>query len=346
MTTTASVAVIGAGPAGLAISALLSAKGIAHVVYEKEQQAGGLFMRIHPQLTFISPAFFNHLPLLKNRHVDADNSMGAYRHYLREYIETFQPPLQLNTTIQQVSVKDGMYRLATSRGEIADYPVVIVAAGMASFPKPLPFAVPSQIEVQTGTAWRGADYYRGKRVLVVGSGTTALELSALLAGQCKVWLAMKHVNAIPLHVAGINLHWLIHVLELLPKVLYPALCRGDTREPPINKYIKGHIKQGLIKPVGAAVHFAGVQAIFSHGEPTQIDIVLNCTGYRYATDFLPADVQRYPNGVVVCRHNQSISHPGLFMLGYPCAGAIDSKYLRGIRRDARRIIKAEVFKRL
>lgn len=135
MASTLPVAIIGAGPAGLAISALLSRHNISHAIYEKEAYAGGLYATLNPELAMLSPPFFNALPGLKYTDPTGNNSVGGYKAYLQDYINKNQPPLRLNTTINKVSRVASGYLLSTGQGETIECGRLIIATGMASFPQ-------------------------------------------------------------------------------------------------------------------------------------------------------------------------------------------------------------------
>ena len=79
-------------------------------------------------------------------------------------------------------------------------------------------------------------------------------------------------------------------------------------------------------PGGAAWFADGARATFAG--------IVAATGYEFATPFLPAEVARAPAGHVMARQAESVSWPGLFVVGTPCADRLDSEFLRGMARDA------------
>ena len=333
------VVVIGAGPAGLAISALLVTKNVSHMVIDKEPIAGGLYANLHAELPLLSPPLFSSLPLLKYQPADNKNTVGNYHQYLNTYIKVNSPPLRLNEAIIKVTNEEGVYYITTAKGELIKCQKVVIATGMSSFPKIFKFKPPEGIEVQYAKQWKGIEYYREKNILVVGSGTSAFEISSLLAGQTNVWLATNDpVKVVPVTLAGINIHYFLRPLELLPISLLSNLCKGRSRERALNQSIKKYIHQGLITLLNTNLSFENDKLLYD-GSKQKIDIIVNCTGYQYDTQILPDDLDRYDNGNIKTHNCQSISHSGLFFIGHPCSGGIDSNYLRGIYRDAYRLIK-------
>jgi hypothetical protein len=73
---------------------------------------------------------------------------------------------------------------------------------------------------------------------------------------------------------------------------------------------------------------------FEDGHVAPIDRVIHATGFRFATPFLPPEVRRARAGHVEARHGESVSWPGLFVVGTPCAAHVNSEFLRGIAKDA------------
>jgi hypothetical protein len=84
----------------------------------------------------------------------------------------------------------------------------------------------------------------------------------------------------------------------------------------------------------------GGQARFSDGSGGTFGAVVAATGYTFATPFLPPEIERAPAGHLVARHNESVSWPGLYVVGGPCANRPDSEFLRGIARDAPLVARA------
>lgn len=100
--------------------------------------------------------------------------------------------LRLNTTVNRIEQRPGGWRLHTSTGDIGARHVV-VATGMMHTP-----SVPEWPGEFTGEVLHSSDYrnpapYAGRRVLVVGSGSSGMEIAHNLAtsGAAKVWMAVR-----------------------------------------------------------------------------------------------------------------------------------------------------------
>ncbi len=97
---------------------------------------------------------------------------------LMQQIKPFGPTFHLGEMIETIErIGDPLFRMTTDRGKVFEAKIVVIAAGGGSFqPKRPP--VPG-IEAYEGTsvfyAVRKMDVFRGKRLLIVGGGDSALD---------------------------------------------------------------------------------------------------------------------------------------------------------------------------
>ena len=102
--------------------------------------------------------------------------------------------LRLGTAVQRIDRHDGGWRLTTSTGDI-DGVQVVVATGYEHTPN---IPVWPGIEGFTGEVLHSSSYrnpapFAGKRIVVVGAGSSGLEIAHDLAtgGAAKVWLSIR-----------------------------------------------------------------------------------------------------------------------------------------------------------
>ena len=96
----------------------------------------------------------------------------------------------------------------------------------------------------------------------------------------------------------------------------------------------------MIQERGEVVGFDGCEARFQNGARAVFDTVVLATGYRVSMPFLPRQVARSEQGFPIARDGQSVTWPGLFFLGSPCASGVYSQFIHGITQDARRIAQS------
>jgi NADPH-dependent 2,4-dienoyl-CoA reductase/sulfur reductase-like enzyme len=174
-------------------------------------------------------------------------------------------------------------------------------------------------------------------VLVIGGATSAIEIAeqAATAG-----LAVSLAVRSRLHVArqsflGRDVHHWIGPVAALPSWVAPGHCANRPTLPGTDRGFSRLRALGRITVRSALTRVdpAGI-ATFADGARARFAVVVAATGYEFATPFLPGDVARAPAGHLLARHAESVSWPGLFAVGTPCADRLDSEFLRGIARDA------------
>jgi cation diffusion facilitator CzcD-associated flavoprotein CzcO len=83
----AEIAIIGAGPAGLATAACLRARGVAFRLLDRTGEPGGAYREIYPRTVLASPARYTALPGLAPSHAGEYITAGRYLEYLRAYAD-------------------------------------------------------------------------------------------------------------------------------------------------------------------------------------------------------------------------------------------------------------------
>jgi thioredoxin reductase (NADPH) len=166
------VLIIGAGPAGLfAVFELGLLDMKAHLV-DILDKIGGQCAELYPEKPIYD------IPAIPK--VSAQGLVDA----LMQQIEPFGPQFHLNEMIETIErIGHPLFRVTTDAGKVFEAKVVVIAAGGGSFqPKRPPIA---GIEAYEGTsvfyAVRQMEQYRGKRILIVGGGDSALDWTLNLA---------------------------------------------------------------------------------------------------------------------------------------------------------------------
>lgn len=340
MSNTPPVLILGAGPAGLAMAALLRREDIPFRLVDQGTALGGAYARVHPELELGSPARFLALPLTPvpwPTHIGAPLiKMGEFRQYLEDYARTHEIVPEYGKCLTRVdSVGHLSYRVHFQDGETLITQNVVCATGMASFPKRASGPLPRLDRQEMALDYRGSEAYRGERVLVIGSGTSATEIATALAqgpAQEVHVLVKQHFFLLKPKIWGINIHYFLSIIEAFPPWAFRLYCEGHYRDPAIDYGFSEGVKSGRIR-VHTSLESARAEEPF--------DVGIEAVGYRYDSAYLPQAVERRPDGNVRTRRNESVSHAGIFTLGHPCAGGrSDSKFIRGIRREAPNIVRA------
>ena len=189
------IAIIGAGPAGIAMAVSLRDRGLRPLLIDKADAVAASWRGRYDRLKLNTGRPFSHLPKRPYPkgtpmfpHRD-DVVANLDRHAHEDGIE-----LMLGTEVHRIDRTARGWRLQTSAGDI-DARQVVVANGNEHTPRipDFPGADRSTIETLHSSAYRNPSPYAGKRVLVVGSGSSGMEIAHDLAtgGAAKVWLAVR-----------------------------------------------------------------------------------------------------------------------------------------------------------
>ena len=129
------LAIIGGGPAGLAISHCLSERAIGHVVLERGQHAEQWRSRSWDSLRLLTPNWMTRLPGRPYTGDDPDGFMpaGELIDVLADYARSFGAPISEHTTVERVTAVRDHFVVRTDRFTYeADH--VVIATGASAIP--------------------------------------------------------------------------------------------------------------------------------------------------------------------------------------------------------------------
>jgi cation diffusion facilitator CzcD-associated flavoprotein CzcO len=195
MAETRHVVVIGAGSAGLSMALSLRDRGRRVLVVDKADQVAAAWRGRYDRLRLNTGRQFSHLPgrpYPKGTPIfPTRDQVVAHlqRHSREEGIE-----LQLNAQVAQLDSAPSGWRLRTSCGDV-DARHVVVATGNQNVPHIPDWAGKDLFEGELlhTSAYRNAAPYAGKRVLVIGCGSSGMEIAHELAtgGAAETWLTVR-----------------------------------------------------------------------------------------------------------------------------------------------------------
>ncbi|MCU7723912.1 NAD(P)/FAD-dependent oxidoreductase [Actinoplanes sp. KI2] len=209
------VGIIGAGVAGLATAKTLLQAGHEIVVYESAPDVGGVWSRTrrYPGLTTQSAkATYGLSDYAMPRDFPEWPSGAQVQAWLAAYAVEFkvEPHLRLSTRVERAERAGDRWTLMLSTGDVDTVDRLVVANGVFCEPQlpDLPGLASFQQaggEVLAGTQVHDAEIARGKRVLVVGYGKSACDVTVPLSTVA----ASTHVIArqllwkVPRKIAGV-----------------------------------------------------------------------------------------------------------------------------------------------
>jgi cation diffusion facilitator CzcD-associated flavoprotein CzcO len=364
------VVVIGAGPAGLAVSAHLRQRGIPFVVLEESGQVGSAWHRHYDRLHLHTVKELSHLPFLPfPTHYPRYVSRKDFAEYLEGYARYFQISPRFGTKVLEVQRSgNGGWAVYTAQGETIESAVVVVATGVNRVPE-RPVLVGEEYfsgSILHSREYRNGKAFVGKNVLVVGMGNTGAEIALDLYEQgAHPWISVRGpVNIVPrdflgrptqltaLKVARLPTWLGDHIGKLLRRIAvgdlsrfgirYPRLSpaaqlRQTGQTPVIDLGTVEKIKSGGIQVVPAIQSLSAQGALFADGRQLPFEAIILATGYRPGLpEFLGAcpgllDVYGLPKACIGIQE-----YSGLYFVGFDnyTAGGI----LGVIQRDSERVV--------
>ena len=187
------VVIVGAGPAGIATALSLQDRGVKAVILDRADRVASSWRTRYDRLKLNTGRQFSHLP--KRRYPRGTPTFPS-RDQVVEHIERHAHGLDIrfNTTVERIDRRRGGWRLRTSAGDV-DARHVIVATGYDHTPyvPAWPGVDGFTDELLHSSQYRDSVPYAGKRALVVGAGSSGMEIAYDLAtgDAAKVWMAVR-----------------------------------------------------------------------------------------------------------------------------------------------------------
>jgi hypothetical protein len=191
--TSVDVAVVGAGPYGLSLAAHLRARHVEHRIFGelmgswKHNMPPGMLLKSYPWASSLSDPWseFELKTFCAERALAYDDELIplSLSRFI-EYGEAFQRryvPVVERKTLKALETAGGRFRATFDDGEIVHARRIVVAVGLHPF-KRLPYQaahLPADLCSHSG-AYGSLEPLDGKEIIVVGSGSSASDLAALL----------------------------------------------------------------------------------------------------------------------------------------------------------------------
>ena len=367
--------VIGAGPAGLSAAATLRKQGVDALVLERSEDVGASWRGHYDRLRLHTVRWLSHLPGLRfsarhGRWVSRDGVVS----YLEQYVRHHHLDVRTGVEVQRIEREGELWLVRTGDGDLrARYVVVATGYNHTPYVPDWPGREDFPGELFHASRYRNSESYRGRDVLVVGTGNTGAEIAVDLAdgGAARVRLAirtppnvvLKENNGVPTQVVGVFMR---HVPPRLADALAGPVLRktvGDLTpygmpEPPMGPYSRiarddvipiidvgliDALKQGKVEPVAGVEGFEGAAVVLADGSRVEPDAVIAATGYRRGLEPMVGHLGILGDNGRPLAHGRNThpSAPRLHFLGYtnPVSGmfleiGIDARLIgRAIARD-------------
>lgn len=345
-------AIIGAGPMGLCTARQLKKHGIDFVGFELHSDVGGLWDIDNPHSTMYHSAHlisskgtteFREFPMRAD--VAPYPHHSEMRQYFRDYARQFQlyDHYQLDTRVVQVQRQQRGWKLISERnGEQREWHFdgLLIANGTLHTPN-LP-RLPGDFsgELLHSSAYKSADIFAGKRVLVVGCGNSACDIavdavhraaSVDLSVRRGYYFLPKFILGKPTDTFGGAIRLPRRLKQLLDGLLVRTLVGKPSQyglpdpeyrlyesHPVMNSLVLHHIGHGDIRTRGDIAAVDGRSVTFANGDRADYDLILTATGYTLDYPFIARSELNWPPDAGAPQLYLNVFHPehdDLFMLG-------------------------------
>lgn len=320
--------VIGAGQAGLSAAYHLRRRGFVpyedFVVLDANDGPGGAWRHRWDSLTFDRAHGLHSLPGMELATPDPHEPASAVvARYYGKYESAFALPIIRPFKVRNITgtLEDG-FSISSTEGRVIDASTVINATG--TWDKPYWPYYPGQREF-TGRQLHTHDFvapeqFLGKRVLVVGGGTSAAQFLLQLAshGIDTLWSTRR---APQWREAPLDKAWGIEVesnVNARTRAGLPPLSVVAATGLPLTDFYQEGIDSGVLVSRGAIEAISSRSVTFADGSTEQIDVILWATGFRASLDHLAPLGPREPGGGILMGDDSVTvtKVPGLFVVGY------------------------------
>jgi cation diffusion facilitator CzcD-associated flavoprotein CzcO len=366
MTSSADAIIVGAGPAGLACAATMSAAGLDVTVLEKADTVGAVWRRHYDRLHLHTDRNHSGLPgMAMPKAYPVYPSRAQLVEYLESYAAHFAIRPVFNTTVSRIRRNGTLWHADTAQQSISA-PVVVVATGIADAPyRPSwPGVEGYSGAILHSSEYRNPELYAGKRVLVVGFGNSGGEIALDLANAgIDVALAVRGpVQILPRDLLGFPiLSWAI-LYRRLPARLVDIvnapvlrLAVGDFERLGLRRAAKGprqmveedgriplidvgtlaKIRDGSIRIFGGIDRFTPDGVVFAGPVAEKFDAVVLATGFRPdLRQLIPGIEGVFDNHGMPLVTGRPTQAPGLYFCGQVTS---PTGQLREIAMEAQRI---------
>lgn len=328
--------VIGAGQAGLSASYHLRRTGVAHVVLDANAGPGGAWQHRWDALTMHDVHGIADLPGRERPPMDDDAPANrAVPAYFADYERGFSLPIERPVLVDRVEDDDGLLVTTARDGRTWRSRTLVNATG--TWTRPFVPYYPGQ-ETFAGEQLHTVDYpgpehFRGRRVVVVGGGASAVQLLGAIApvAERAVWVTRrKPVWRTGPFTAEVGLAVVGEVERRVRQGLPPTSVVGVTG-------LQLREQERAAEALGV---YAGRRPMFSRVEPDRVvwadgtwegvDTIVWATGFRYAVEHLaPLRLRSDRGGIALTGRPGSgstvtaVADPRVQLVGYgPSASTI------------------------
>jgi putative flavoprotein involved in K+ transport len=332
-----SVAIIGAGQAGLATAYFLREKGLSPVIFEATDHLGAVWRSRYASLKLFTPSQYSNLPGMpfpapKDHYPTKDEVAD----YLRDYAEKFDLDIRFLTPIEALQKGHGSFELR-SCDTCFEADAVIIATGALQAPSIPRFAAnlsPAIYQLHSSN-YRDPEQIGAGRILIVGAGNSGAQIAEeLVAAGRDVSVSVNHwPKSLPQRFLGRDIFLWLTKFGIVSTVPSKVVATDKLRSiPSIGTNLKRLAAAGRLTRKPRVTDARDLEVVFLDGSSEAFATIIWATGFH--NDFSWIDIPGALEGNQPV-HQRGVSPvDGLFYIGLPFLYSKGSAFLGFVSADA------------
>lgn len=180
------VIIIGAGPAGLSASLAAKEQGLNYMTIEQEESLGGaIFKYPRNKVAMTQPVHLPIVGLVEMYDISKEELLGFWLRVMREQ----KLPVHFNERMETIHKTEHGYEVKTSKSTY-QATNILLAIGRQGTPRKL--NVPGENQAKVVYRLIDPEQFKGKHVLVVGGGDSALEAAITISEQAGTTVTLSY----------------------------------------------------------------------------------------------------------------------------------------------------------
>lgn len=346
--------VVGGGQAGLAVGYHLAQRDLPFVILDAGARTGDAWRNRWDSLRVFTQARYSGLPGMRfpapSTHYPTKDEVADY---LESYAARFDLPVHHGTRVERVWKEDGVFAVSTGDRCISARNVVVA---MSSYQRPRVPAFAGHLDssiVQLHShGYRNPSQFADGPALVVGASDSGAEIAVEASRTRQTFLSGPHPGHVPFRLesavgrfVGVPLvvgQFFHHVTAITTPVGRRMRSKVIGHAGPNVRVKPKDVAAAGVERVGRTVGVKNGRPALDDGRVLDVANVVWCTGFRPDFSWIDLPVFGAGDDPDEPQHRAGIveSEPGLYFVGLFFLYALSSSLLRGVGRDAERVVEA------
>lgn len=314
--------IVGAGPGGLGAARVLKQYGITYDQYERHSDVGGIWDIDNPGTAMYESAHFissKYLSGYTDYPMPDDYPDYPSHRQILAYIKSFAKDfglyesIQFNTSVKTIQKEGAYWIVHLDNGKSKKYRHLICANGHTWTPNFPKYSGEFTGQIMHSQAYRSKDFFKGKRVLIVGGGNSAVDIACDAATDADTaFISMRRgYHFIPKYLFGKPADVFFHdgpqppmwiAQPILKFVIWLNVGKQSNyglkepdhkileSHPLVGTQLLHHLGHGDIKVMEDIERFEGQTVYFKDGKSCEVDLIVYGTGYKYDIPYMDENV--------------------------------------------------------